>query len=116
MAREIRKIIFDQQDLLESMINYAQRVDYVLPRARITGFDIHEDSEAGISLRFKFDDPSVTTNISFNQDQIGAALIMHCKNKRILLPRNANKSLVTHEEGLALQVAIDWNKFGENKK
>ncbi len=41
---------------------------------------------------------------------------MHCKNKRILLPRNANKSLVTHEEGLALQVAIDWNKFGENKK
>ncbi len=44
MAREIRKIIFDQQDLLESMINYAQRVDYVLPRARITGFDIHEDS------------------------------------------------------------------------
>jgi len=69
---------------------YAQQVDYVLPRAQIIGFYIHEDSETGIFLRFKFDDPTITTNISFHQHQIGAALVMHCKNKLIFLPRDAN--------------------------
>lgn len=110
MAREIRKIIFDDQDLLEAMLSYATRDDYVLPRARIEGFAIREDPEEGLSLKFKFDDPTVTMNITFNQDEIGAALIIHCKNQRIPLPKDANKSLVRHENSLALQIAVAWSK------
>lgn len=111
VPREIRKIIFDKQDMLEAMLNYAIRNDYELPRARVDGFAISQDPEGRFSLKFKFDDPTITMNITLNQDEIGAAMILYCKNQRIPLPRNANKSLVRHEDSLALQIALKRSKI-----
>ena len=110
--QEVRKIIFDQQDMVEGMLNYTQRTRRVMPsRARITGFDIKETSDRGISLKFKFDDPGNAKDITLHQDEIGAALIMQCKVKEIPLPRSAHKSLEADGDNINLVVVIDWRQL-----
>ena len=108
MAREIRKIIFSEQDLLEAMLNYATRNDYVLPRARIERLAVRKDAHEGLSVKFLWNDPTLTTNISFNEGEIAAALILFCKNQKIPLAKSAKKSIVQHEDSIAFQLSIDW--------
>ncbi|MBT4769524.1 MAG: hypothetical protein HOO00_03225 [Rhodospirillaceae bacterium] len=111
MVKEVRKIIFDQQDLVEGMLNYTQRTRRVMPsRARITGFDIQKTPDRGISLKFNFDDPEVEKEVILYQDEIGAALIMQCKVKEIPLPRSASKSLEADGDSINLVVAMDWRQ------
>jgi len=111
MVKESRKIIFDQQDLIEGILNYTQRTRRAMPsRARITGFDVQESPDKGISLKFNFDDLEESKDIILYQDEIGAALIMQCKVKEIPLPRTASKSLEADGDNINLVVEIDWRQ------
>ena len=116
MAQEIRKIIFSEQDMTEIILHYCAKSGLSMPHARMTGFEIDADEGKGILISLKFDDPSLVNKISFNQGEIGAAMIMFCKTQKIPLPKNANKSLALHGENLALQVAIDWKTIGQKPK
>lgn len=115
MPMEMRKLAFTQDELQAALVNYALRSEIKLPNANIEKIRVKEEddekkttsvtlvypaSESGNDLR----------SVEFSEAQIGAAIILYCKNLSIPLPRNARKTLSAENESVAIIMSVDWDK------
>ena len=107
MTRELRKIVFTEGEVQDAAVGHCLRAKIPLPRSNIIGIDIADDPLATVILHYPpelTDDP---TDVALTREEVAAALIRHCVEQRIPLPREAKKLLIVESRGLALMMNID---------
>lgn len=103
--KELRTIIFDEREAATAVIDLCRRNNRRVPSGTLKSFVVDEGDVVKGTLHI-VDDYGDVHSMSFNQEEIAAALVAHCLNRRIPLPRNASK-VITSVDGqvvLALEV------------
>ena len=97
MPTEIRKIVFDVDEVRGATVDFCLRHHIAMPRANIDAVRIADDRDATVTMVFTPANPSHPDEVSLSRDQTAAALIRYCMEHRIPLPRHAQKVLQVQE-------------------
>jgi hypothetical protein len=107
MTNELRKIIFDEEEVQAAIVNQCLRAERKLPQGNIEKVEITDDP--GQIVIFSYAHEDGTKKVEFDRDQVGAALILYCKNKKIPLPYDGVKVLKKDGGRLAMMINLDQN-------
>jgi len=103
--KELRTIIFDEREAASAMIDLCRRNNRRVPTGTLKSFVVEEGDLVTANLSV-VDDYGDVHHMTFNQEEIAAALVSHCLSRKIPLPRTASK-VITAVDGqvvLALEV------------
>ncbi|MBV9813832.1 MAG: hypothetical protein JO326_13875 [Acetobacteraceae bacterium] len=120
MPAELRHILFRPAEVVQAVKEYHRRLGKPLPTGAVVGC-APESDEAGGVVRFRIElvpdvvegapRPSPGTEqrceIVLEGPALAAALILHCRDRRIPLPANAGKSLELFGSQLCLVATIN---------
>ncbi len=114
MPQELRKLVFNEDELRAAAFDYCLRTKVYLPQAPLDGLEVGDDPDAAITLKFDPMDTADTKEIKLSRDQVGAALIRHCRDNKIPLPRHGQKVLQVQNGVISLMINVHWT--GEKKE
>ncbi|HVO01021.1 MAG TPA: hypothetical protein VMT54_02410 [Candidatus Cybelea sp.] len=100
MPSETRRITFSSDELIQALIRLRRDARKPLPQSRIRGIKV-ENGEAGVphvSIALDIEGES----IELSPTEVAVALIKFCRQKKIPLPRRAEKSLAVDRGDIAL--------------
>lgn len=106
MSREVRMIIFSNEEMQTALSEGDTRPGESMPRGRIENIEVH-DREVGVIIHYR---PRAYADIKewrVSHAQAAAALIRFCLNQGIPLPRAAKKTLFRDDRGIVLQFELD---------
>jgi len=104
MASEFRQLVFENDELLEALLEYFGNHDARVPRDGVRAAAIAAD-ELNIELSGKGDSPQQQP-LQLPAGDVAAALIGLCRKRGIPLPRSAKKYLVVSGDNLALRIVM----------
>ena len=104
MASEFRQLVFENDELLEALVEYFGTHDGRLPRDGVRAASIAAD-EMNIDLIGKSDSQQQRP-FRLPAGDVAAALIGLCRKQGIPLPRGAKKFLVGSGDNLALRIVM----------
>jgi hypothetical protein len=105
MPTEIRHIIFKREELLTALTEYRARLGLPLAPAPTVTLDIVSGPELLITLELRSNDGKKPQQVTFEAEEIGAALIMFCINMKIPLPAtSATKKVQMFGDSLGLVI------------
>ncbi|GHF12325.1 hypothetical protein GCM10017044_02830 [Kordiimonas sediminis] len=113
MILESRSIVFSHDEVLIALRP-------LLEMKGLTGEEIVEGLEIGLDdndevmLTICFDDS--TDNIVLFSKEIGAAILNHCIDQGIPLPRGSYKELTTRGDMIAMIVRLESGQYKEDKE
>ena len=110
MPTEIRKLVFTTAELQDVMVNHCLSGNIPLPDAPIEGIEVSNEPEATVTINFQAADPAQPNALRLTREQVAAAIIRHCRDNRIPLPRQGKKLLQAQGDGLALMVKVEWHR------
>jgi hypothetical protein len=105
--KELRTIIFDEEETARAVIGFCRRSHRPVPAGTLRRFIVFEEGEQAVGVLTIRDDHGTDIDLAFNQEEVAAALVQHCLDRRIPLPRRATK-LITSVDGqvvLALEIS-----------
>lgn len=105
---ELRKIVFEPAEIQAAVVSQCLHSGMSMPDANIVGLDIADEAEATVTLRFDPSNPSDPKTMALGREKVAAALIRHCMENDIPLPRAAQKVLVRDDAGLALLINVHY--------
>jgi len=103
---ELRKITFSGGELGEAIERFAKATRYPMPSGKIT--ECRVETKTGLTLIVRVDhmaDGSEHT-VRFDQATIAAALTRYCVDKKIPIPKTAEKSVEAHGQTLSLIIRL----------
>ncbi|HVM80670.1 MAG TPA: hypothetical protein VMU06_16745 [Stellaceae bacterium] len=100
MPSESRVIKFTDRELLEAVAAYCVKSARLAPGAAITSPLVSNEGEIKLSFEPSPSGPVVT----LRQNEILAAIILYCGQRRIPIPRRSIKSLRVANGGLSLHL------------
>ncbi len=103
MPSETRTIVFDNADIKEALVCYCREANKVAPEGGVGRLTISNDE--GISIQI-FAKESGDAVASFDEEEVIAALIEHCRSYKIPVPQKARKSMVIYAGSIGLQLEI----------
>lgn len=108
MIVESRSIVFSDEELLAALQPILVAKKLATDRTPVS-IECHLDESDDVTVTFNYegDDP-----VTFTSREVGAAVINHCIEKSIPLPRGAYKELVTRGDQLALVLRIESGAAG----
>lgn len=109
MAIETRTLVFSPDELTDAAYKYCLRKGIEIPEARITGIEPLPEPNSAIILRFAAPAGSTPLLATLSYSQMAAALILHCRDQKIPLPRRSQKRLTPAGDGMALIVRVGEN-------
>jgi len=104
--KELRTLIFGEREAAQALIALCRRTKRSMPNGAITSFRLVEAGTVS-AIMTVVDDFGIRHDLPFQQEEVAAALVQHCLDRRIPLPRDATK-LITAVDGqivLALEVS-----------
>lgn len=111
MASEFRQLVFENDELLEALLEYFGNRDSRIPPDGIAGAAIATD-EMNIELIGKADAEKQRPS-HLPAGDVAAALIGLCRKRGIPLPRSAKKYLVGCGDNLALRIVMKRERIIE---
>jgi len=99
---EFRRITFSDSELTEAIDRFAKATRYPMPPGKITECRI--ETKVGLALVVTVNhmaEGSVNT-VRFDQPSLAAALIRFCIEKKIPIPKSAEKSVEAHGNLISL--------------
>ena len=105
---EIRKLVFTTAELQDVVVSHCLSGNIPLPDAEIEGIDISNSLEATVTINFQADDAAPPSASRLTREQVAAAIIRHCREHRIPIPRQGQKLLQAQGGGLALMGKVEW--------
>ncbi len=106
MPTEIRNIIFSTNEVLFAVKDFRQRKKDPLPSGSILDCKMIEKPEVHARIEMACDPDGAKRTITFESEELAAALILFCINRRIPLPANAIKILQLFDGELGLVVTM----------
>jgi len=108
VPQELRKIVFNNEELMSAAYDYCLRTDVRIPQVPIDEIIIGEADNAVLTLKFATVDASDQKEFALSRDQVGAALIKYCSANNIPMARMAKKILKVDKGEISLMVSIQW--------
>lgn len=109
MPTEIRKIVFNIDEVRSAAVEFCLRNSVAMPKANIGDVKLGDEADAAVNLVFTTANPAHPNTVSLSRDQCAAALIRYCIEHKIPLPRHARKVLQVDEADntLALMMKVE---------
>jgi hypothetical protein len=130
MPAELRRLVFSHKETTEALLKYGQQENIPFPkgkmiRAKYAGgaeYELHsmKGKQTGVNKNFNVDDQNRAIIVTFfdeetfehkffnlTADFVSAALIGFCIDHKIMLPRDARKSLDLTEFNVCMDVVKD---------
>ena len=108
MPIEIRKLVFTTAELQDVVVSHCLSGNIPLPDAPIVGIEVSNEPEATVTINFQAADPAQPSALRLTREQVAAAIIRHCRDNRIPMPRRGQKLVQAQGDGLALMVKVEW--------
>ena len=108
MPIEIRKLVFPTAELQDVVVSHCLSGNIPLPDAAIEGIEVSNSPEATVTINFQAADAAPPNALRLTREQVAAAIIRHCRDNRIPMPRQGQKLLQAQSEGLALMMKVEW--------
>lgn len=103
--KELRTIIFDEREAAGAVILLARRNGRRIPTGTLKSFHVFEEETASGVVTIT-DDYGDDHDLTFNQEEIAAALVQHCLNRTVPLPRTAQKVITTVDGQIVLALEV----------
>lgn len=116
MATETRKIAFTSEEVRAALVHYAIRTEMRMPKE---GIDKVRFGKEGAEVTFIYQRSSEgeKREVTFNDQQVGAAMILYCHTRGFPLPRDAEKIVKGEGDGISMMMRMthsdDRNKNSE---
>ena len=104
MITETRQITFSPDELIEAIVAHFRSAKQQLPTGTITSVQLEEAPEITIALVIEAVDAPKPQRLIVRPEAVGAAMISHCKRKRIPIPRSGIKSLIVSGDSIGLVI------------
>lgn len=106
MPREMRMLVFSEDELRTALVDEWVRTARPMPRMRVESVELDARDKAAI-LHFRTQDGDVARQRYVAPTEVAAALIRYCLQRSIPLPRYARKHLKIENGALALVFNTD---------
>ena len=107
MPTEIRNIIFTTNEVLFAVKDFRQRKKDPLPTGSILACSIYDRPQAHAEIEMACDPDGQKLTIMLENEELAAALILFCINRKIPLPASAAKVLQVFDGKLSMVVTIN---------
>jgi len=115
MITEYRRLVFSADEIVKAVAAFNKAKVTNLPDGEITRIEIAGEREICARVWIKESPGSVRhSELEIKADHLGAALIFHCAQCRIPLPRSAKKAIERAGDGLALSFTINAARKSAN--
>ena len=108
MPKEVRYLLFSNEELYQALINDLRARAYPLPRGFLKNIHIGTPDRPEISLVF-VSDKGVESTIRFEDQEVLRSLIVYCGQRRIPLSAKSLKSLEIKESVIGLLCTLNFN-------
>ncbi len=106
MPEEYRKLLFTDDELKQAIVEFCQSNGMILPQDEIIAVEMTGLPHNPVRLRYSTTTQRGATEVSLSRDQLGAALIIYCRQRRIPVPRSAEKNVKINGSEVALLVHV----------
>lgn len=106
MILERRVVVFPRADFLDAMRRFAERSGKVLPDSPPDHIQFDPSQDVTLAISFPAARGGVATRFAFSRDDVGQALITHCRDHKVPLPKTANKLVEKYKDGAALSMQM----------
>ena len=111
MPTEIRRLVFSHAESTEALSDHGKKFDAPIPAGKLIRAQLktmeEKDKFQMVNLTF-YDDMTLSHKVvSMTTDFVRAALIDFCATHRIVLPRDAEKTLDVTEFNFCLDIKMD---------
>ncbi len=107
MISEVRYLLFDEQDLLRAMIDYRKVRNQPLPAGSISEFKIQRKQPVTCTLTLQEDQAGHTTDVIFTNNDMRAALVSYCIDKKVPMPAKADKDLQVFGKRIGMLISLN---------
>lgn len=108
MPCELRRIMFDEEEVVNAAFAYCERTRIVLPGTPVARIVLDSDSKRVVTMEFNAVIPGdAGRKITLSAPQMLAALVLFCHQHGIPLPRDAEKAVQYKGDGLVMMIRID---------
>jgi len=102
MPTEIRTITFTNAEIKEAIAHYCVKTGRIATYNGVGGLTFSNDGELAASFQPTPSSPTVT----FKENEIAAAVLLHCKNRGIPIARRSIKTLQVAKDAVMLTLTM----------
>jgi len=106
MPTELRRLVFSSDELAEALTSYSRASGPVLPDGDIVHCRIIDGDELAINVKVLPDLGGEVQTVRIGSELLGSALIRFCQDRRIPVPRHAEKTLQAIGQNVAMTLTI----------
>lgn len=106
MLKEIRNIIFAQEELEAALKVFDTSVQAILPPGRIISFETSGNKEALLTVNVVKPKEGEVSTVIIASAHVAAAMLHYCIKNGIPVPRKARKKIELIEGSLALTLTL----------
>jgi two-component system, chemotaxis family, chemotaxis protein CheY len=106
MILERRAVVFPRADFLDAMRRFAERSGKVLPDAPPDHIQFDPSQDVALAITFPAARGGVATRFAFSREEVGHALVAHCRDHKVPLPKSAVKLVEKYKDGAALSMQM----------
>jgi hypothetical protein len=102
MPVEIRRISFSEGEVIDAIGHFAKATRHPMPPGKITACEINSKVGLAVTVTVNHMADGSSHAVRFDSASVAAALIRYCIEKKIPIPKAAEKSVEALSNGLAL--------------
>jgi hypothetical protein len=106
MLREIRSILFSQQELENAVKLFHNSVQAILPSGKIISFEVAGENEPTLNVNVMAEPEGEMSAVKMGTAHLAAAMLNYCIKNGIPVPRRAKKKIELIEGNLALTLTL----------
>lgn len=108
MPLDLRTTIFSVEELTEALLDYAKRNHIDLPPTGVGDTVVNWDAGLQVRIKFKSDAVGRADELSYDGNEVAAALILYCHRFKEPVPHFAEKGLKPYDGGIQLLLRFPW--------
>lgn len=108
MPLDLRTTIFSNEELATALVEYARREKIDLPLTAAERVVLDWEPTLSAQLEFTPDAAGRTETLTFEKNEVAAAVILYCHAFKEPVPHHAEKGLEPYKDGIQLLIRFPW--------
>lgn len=107
MISEWRRLVFTMDELATAILQYLLTTSKIGEKESLGKIAIVGEQDLEVACTIKGGDNPAGRTVQLKSEILGALLLTHCIRSKIPVAKRAKKSIIRHEDKLALVLSID---------
>lgn len=107
MPSELRRIQFEEAEVVRAAVNYCMRTRLPVPRSNLERLSLSADANRMVCLTYATLPGEPAREVTLSSSQMLAALVLFCHQQHIPLPRDAEKVVQCRDGALSMMIRLD---------